>query len=167
MTSLTPAPSGSSRPPRTFTTGTVTRALRGVSVVITVAGAVALVIRFASLPAIVPVHFNFSGAVDGYGPSWSVCVLAGAWVALMALLVVLSLKPRLFNYPIPLTEANAQRVYREGERMMVWVALAMAVAFAGIALAYFDVDGIAITMPAIICMLAATVVGIVRMMRIG
>jgi hypothetical protein len=55
--------------------------------------------------------------------SWTSCALAAHL--------------RAFNYPLPVTPANAQCLYREGERMIVWLGV------------------------------AATVVGITRCLRVG
>ncbi|UQN14742.1 fatty acid desaturase family protein [Gulosibacter sp. ACHW.36C] len=33
----------------------------------------------------------------------------------------MSRHPRLFNYPVPVTNENVARLYREGERMLVWL----------------------------------------------
>src|SRR5699024_8752206 len=61
-------------------------------------------------------------------------VADGAHVALVISLAWLSTRPRLFNRPVELTPGNAQSVYREGERMMVCLLVALVVIHLGAAM---------------------------------
>jgi hypothetical protein len=130
-------------------------------------GVVAMVIGYLGLPEIVPTHFGITGDADAYGPRWNVLVLAGIWAGMQALFGLLATKPRLFNYPVPVTSENAQRLYREGERMLVWLGVALAAIFAGIGLLLFGLPGSLLTALGGAATVVITIVGVVRLMKAG
>src|SRR5690625_5384824 len=68
-----------------------------------------------------------SGTADRMGERGSLLWLTALMVALVISLAWLSTRPRLFNLPVELTPGNAQSVYREGERMMVCLLVALVV----------------------------------------
>ena len=151
------------RPAPDYATGPVTRALRIASVLGIGAVTVFLLWRYPSLPEIVPVHFNFAGAADGFGPRSSTLWLAGVMTGLGALVAWLSTKPDVLNYPGEITGANAQRMYREGERMMVWVLAGLALVYLGICLQTFAGTGAAVLIVGLIALMGSTLAGLVRM----
>lgn len=73
------------------------------------------------LPNTIPTHFGISGSPDGWGPKSSMYVTL--WVALgeYVMLTILSLFPNIYNYPWPITEANARAQYTIGRSMMIWL----------------------------------------------
>src|SRR5699024_5277598 len=91
-------------------------------------------VRFPSLPEVIPVHFDMSGTADRMGERGSLLWLTALMVALVISLAWLSTRPRLFNLPAELTPGNAQSVYREGERMMVCLLVALVVIHLGAAM---------------------------------
>jgi uncharacterized membrane protein len=155
------------RPAREYRRGPVTAVLRLLGPAITAIGVVLIVVGYLGLPATVPTHFGVSGAADDVGPRWSVLVLAGVWIVIQTGLAQLAAHPRVVNYPMPVTPANAQRLYREGERMIVWLGVAVAVTFTGLSLSVFDGPGGPLTVLGLAATLAATIVGTVRCLRAG
>lgn len=165
-----PGPTRTGRAPRpapTYTPGPVTRALRAVSWMLLIAGAVGVAVSYPRMPKSVPVHFNVTGTPDAYGPRSSILWLVIVWAVLQALLAWLSRRPRLFNYPVPVTEDNAQRLYREGERLMVGMMLTLAVSFLGIVVLTATGSGVghALIVAGLVGMVVGCIVGIVRMTR--
>src|SRR5690625_6291882 len=75
-----------------------------------------------------------SGTADRMGERGSLLWLTALMVALVISLAWLSTRPRLFNLPVELTPGNAQSVYREGERMMVCLLVALVVIHLGAAM---------------------------------
>lgn len=69
------------------------------------------------------------------------------------------------DVPVAITEANAQRIYREVERMLVLLGAALVVAFAGIVLAVMGLPVGLVLRLGIAAVLAITVVSIVRIVR--
>src|SRR5699024_2794589 len=112
--------------------------------------------------------FDITGTADAWGSKTSILVLGGVMMLLSSGLALLSTKPRAFNYPLVDTEHNAQAIYREGDRMMVWLVLSMqlipvslvrSVVVAG--------DGGALLILGMAEMLSSVVVGIVRVVGAG
>lgn len=95
------------RPAPDYVTGPVTRGLRLAALLGVVALTVYILVRYPSLPEVVPVHFSFSGAADGFGSRSSMLWLAGVMLAISVLMAWLSTKPNALNYPGDITEANA------------------------------------------------------------
>lgn len=145
--------------------GPVTSVLRFVGPVVAVLGATAMLLGYTALPETVPTHFDGAGQADEYGPRWNVLVLAAVWILLQLGIAFLATKPKLFNFPVPVTDENQGRLYREGERMLVWVGLALATCFAGIALLVFDLPGSPLVVVGVVATFATTIVGIVRVLR--
>ena len=141
----------------------MTRILRLVALGAIVAIAASLVARYPSMPELVPTHFGAGGEPDAWGSKASVLWLGAVMVAIGALVAVLSTKPRWCNYPTRVTEENAQRLYREGERTLVWLLVALAVVFGG--LAHLVVGGGAGVLGlGLVGVLGVTVAGAVRML---
>ena len=152
--------SKSQRPVRTYTTGPITRALRWFAVLSTVGITAWLLVRYPSLPDTVATHFDARGEA-------SILVLAGVMLLLSLGFAALSTRPRAFNYPLEITTRNAQAIYREGERMMVWTLLAMVVVYLGIAWSVLETGGAPLIAAGLAVMVAAVVVGVIRLVRAG
>ena len=153
------------RPFADYKRGQTTAILRVLGPAIAVIGVATIMVGYVRLPVTVPTHFGLAGEV--FGPRWSVLVLAGIWIVVQAGLSLLAANPRAFNYPTPVTPANAQRLYREGERMMVWLGVAVAATFAGMALSAFGASAGPLTVLGLAATFAATIVGITRCVRAG
>ncbi|MFV0533475.1 MAG: DUF1648 domain-containing protein [Cumulibacter sp.] len=154
------------RPVRTYQTGQVVVLLRWATIVATAILTVFVLVRYPSMPQRVPTHFGLGGEADAYGPRWTVILLAAILSAVVALLAWVSGKPASFNYPVGVTEANAQRLYREGERMLVWTNVAVWLLYLGTVLAILQAgSGGVVVVAGLIAMGIALIVGIVRMLR--
>ncbi|MFJ2620163.1 DUF1648 domain-containing protein [Glutamicibacter sp. NPDC087344] len=153
------------RPPRTYKTGAVTAALRITGIVVTAGAVITLLVNYSNMPATVPTHFNFRGEADSFGPKTSVLWLALLQVLVQTLLSWVSTKPRIMNYPAPLTENNAQALYREGERLLVWVGLCVSVLFAGTTTVHFSPIGGRIVAVAGSGLILITLTGVIRLFR--
>ncbi|MPV89690.1 DUF1648 domain-containing protein [Georgenia ruanii] len=138
------------------------------------AGVMAIAVRYPSLPATIPTHFDAAGTPDGYGPRATLLWLPLVWLVLQAGIEALSRHPRIFNYPVRVTEDNAQRLYREGERLMVGLGAGMAVTFLGAILMVLDGAaaghlalgrGPVLLGAGLVALLVTCVVGIARMLR--
>lgn len=155
----------SQRPARTYTTDALTRTVRIAALVAAVAVAGWVLLLYPAMPQTVPTHFDVTGTPDAWGDKSSVLALVAVSVVLPAALGWLSTKPRWFNLPVPITEENAQRLYREGERMLVWMMVPIVALFAGIALSLVGMPVAPLPWIGGAGMLAVLAVGIVRMLR--
>lgn len=92
--------------------------LHGLALVILLAGLVWLARSFGDLPDRVAVHFGFSGEPDRWGPRGVLLIVPGLGLVVWTLLALVGRIPHRFNYPWPITPANAQRQYRLAECML-------------------------------------------------
>lgn len=63
------------------------------------------------LPEKMPVHFDFCGRPDSYGPKSGVMLLPVLAAVTYAVFTVLGRFPQIYNYPVRITEENAARQY--------------------------------------------------------
>lgn len=66
----------------------------------------------------VPLHFNAQGEVDRWGDASTALLLPVIALALYGLLTWLQRHPRWCNYPVEITDANRERVYRQMSRIV-------------------------------------------------
>jgi uncharacterized membrane protein len=81
------------------------------------------------LPDIIPRHFNSAGEPDGYGSRSVIWVLTIVAFVLYAGLTVLNRFPHIFNYPVRITEENADKIYTLGTRLLRIVKTIMIIIF--------------------------------------
>lgn len=155
------------RPERTYRTGPITRGLRWLGVLGALGVTAWILVRYSSLPDTIATHFTARGEADDWGPKWSILVLAGVMLLLSLGLAALSTRPRVLNYPLEVTARNAQTIYREGERVMVWTLLGMVVTYLGIAGSVLETGGAPLLAAGLVVMAAAVVVGVIRLVRAG
>lgn len=151
------------RPERTYRTGRVTLLLRRVTMLATVALTATVLAFFTSLPETIPTHFTLLGEPNAYGPRETVLLLAVILGGLLAGMGWLSRKPHVFNYPLVLTDANAQSVYREGERTLVWTTTTVFLIYLGTVIAVFGWNGSLFIGVGVAVMAAALIIGVRRM----
>jgi uncharacterized membrane protein len=70
------------------------------------------------LPERIPIHFNAAGLPDGYGSRSSIWFLPATGVFMYILLTVVSAFPQIYNFPVKITEKNAQVQYRLATRFI-------------------------------------------------
>lgn len=150
------------RPPRTYATGAFIRALRVVSLIVSGLISAWVLAQYPSMPDRIPTHFDVMGRPDSYGEKSSALWVSGVMVAMTVLISWASTKPGSLNYPNAITEANAQCIYREGERMMVFLAADLLLLHLGMALSWSSGNEDALIVVGMIGLLIVLVVSIVR-----
>lgn len=73
---------------------------------------------YSDLPVRIPVHFNASGAPDGYGSKTTLFLLPAIGLVLWLAMTILTRFPHIFNFPVKITPENAEVQYRLATRMM-------------------------------------------------
>lgn len=73
---------------------------------------------YGDLPDRIPIHYDLNGVPDGYGHKTFIWLLPGLGGLLFWGLWQLKKYPHTFNYPQPITEQNAERLYRLSVRML-------------------------------------------------
>lgn len=155
------------RPNVAYKFGPVAQVLHWGSLISGILLSVALLVRYPALPELVPVHFSFSGEPDLYGPRNSVFLLVAVFFVLTIVVFFLTTRPRWFNYPVPVTQENAAALYSNGATMMAWVAASMQLVYAGITLFYFGIASNVLLIVGLVAMLVISLIGVVRMFRLG
>jgi len=143
----------------------LTRGLRLLAGVTALAITVWVLVSYTSLPQTIPTHFDASGTADGFGPRWSVLVLAGVMLLITAGLLALSTRPAMLNYPIQVTDHTAPAVHRAGARTLVGTALSVQVLYLGGAMAVISAGGGALLPIGLLLLVAVLVVGFIAMAR--
>lgn len=105
-----------------------------------------------------------SGKADAWGPRWMLLILIGLLATVVLVLAWASRHPQVFNYPVVVTEASAQGVYREGERLMVWVSAGVVLQYAGTAVSTVGWSGTPLVLAGFLALAAAIAVGIARVL---
>lgn len=90
-----------------------------------------------TLPDTIPIHFDASGRVDGHGGKASLLALPGITLFIFLLLSFISGYPHYCNYPVEITEQNAEFQYRNLVRLLRMLKLIMIVIFGSLAVLIF------------------------------
>jgi uncharacterized membrane protein len=75
-------------------------------------------IYYQQLPESIPRHFDGEGLPDGYSHKSIIWLFSVIGAAMYIGLKWLSSYPHIFNYPVKITEQNAERCYKLGVRMI-------------------------------------------------
>ena len=94
-------------------------------VVLEVAGTLVLIIfttylitNYSKLPTEIPTHFNIKGEPNSWGDKSEILTLYVVGVLLYIGLTVLNRFPHIFNYPVKITEQNAEVQYRMAQILL-------------------------------------------------
>ncbi len=85
--------------------------------------------NFISAPATIPMHFDISGEVDSWGSRWTLWILPIVAVGVFFLLALVEKFPQHMNYPVKITEENAQRQFVLARSFIRTLRVAMAILF--------------------------------------
>ncbi len=94
------------------------KALVALAVVALVALVVVTAYWWATLPATIPTHFGINGKPNAYGPKGAIWLLPGLLFVFTIGFSFLSRYPWLFNYPVTITQENAERQYHRGRLLL-------------------------------------------------
>lgn len=72
-----------------------------------------------TLPPRVATHFGIDGKADGWGPRSMLLMLPSIGLGTCVLMLALSRFPQIGNYPVNVTEFNAERVYVLGRELLL------------------------------------------------
>jgi uncharacterized membrane protein len=85
--------------------------------------------HFKSLPDIIPTHYNLAGQADLFGAKTTIFFLPLLGTLLFIAMTILNKYPHKFNYPITITEANAQRQYTNAVSMFRYLKVSIVLVF--------------------------------------
>jgi uncharacterized membrane protein len=75
-------------------------------------------LNLSQLPERIPTHFNAAGIADGFGDKSAIWILPAVGGVLYLMLTVMVAFPQLYNYPVTITQQNAQVQYRLATRFV-------------------------------------------------
>lgn len=79
---------------------------------------IAPLLFYSELPDKIPMHYNATGEPDGFGGKFILWLLPLVGLFLYLGLTWLNRFPHVFNYPIQISEENAERQYKNSVRMI-------------------------------------------------
>ncbi len=79
---------------------------------------ITIIVSYNNLPEQIPIHYNGIGEVDNYSKKSSIFLLPIIGTFLFIILTLISKNPENFNYPVEITEQNAESQYRNSVKMM-------------------------------------------------
>ncbi|WP_019538735.1 DUF1648 domain-containing protein [Proteiniphilum acetatigenes] len=85
--------------------------------------------NYEKLPEQIPIHYNGTGEVDGFGDKSHILILPIVATLLFTGLTVLNKYPRVFNYFVPITQENVFWQYSNATRLIRSVKLLFVVVF--------------------------------------
>jgi uncharacterized membrane protein len=74
--------------------------------------------NYSSLPDTIPSHFNAAGQPDDYGGKGTLWMLPATGLFFFILMTIVEQFPQIYNYPVEITEENAERQYRNAVRLI-------------------------------------------------
>ncbi len=83
--------------------------------------------NYASLPERIPIHFDFTGNIDGYGPKSFLLIFSLLMMLTISGILWLAFYPERFNYPKMITDKNRMAQYQNGSNLLLWTALSCSV----------------------------------------
>jgi uncharacterized membrane protein len=100
-----------------------------------------LAVPFAwqQLPERIPTHFGFSGEPDAWGGKGTLVILPIVGLTLYVSMMALARVPHIYNYPVTITEDNAEAQYRLGRKLLLTVNAFTTWLLAGLLLDSIDV----------------------------
>lgn len=86
-------------------------------------------IYYSKLPNIIPIHFDSMGTADGFGNKAHILSLPVTASVLFIAMTILNRFPHLLNYPVKITEENAERQYKNMSLIIRFTQLALVIVF--------------------------------------
>ena len=120
----------SQQPKITLQQKPIDKLLKGISIVILLFGVGYLILKYNTLPNVIPVHFNGSGIPDRWASKWQLWLLPLISTILLLGLFYLMRFPHKLNYLQTITQDNALKQYTLAVRLLQLLTLYIQVLFA-------------------------------------
>lgn len=78
-------------------------------------------VNYTKLPDTIPIHFDFSGQPDSWGPKIVIWVLPIVMGMTIGFLLWLARRPHILNYPAKITPENAAFQYKKARLLLRWL----------------------------------------------
>jgi len=97
-----------------------------------------ILVFYYEIPYKIPTLFNLAGQPDSYGSRATMLILPLIGTLLYARLTILNRYPHVFNYPVAITDQNAERQYTIATRLVRYLKFVIVVVFSIIAIISFQ-----------------------------
>lgn len=88
-----------------------------------------VIMSYRELPAVIPTHFNFKNEADGYGSRLTLFAFPVLATVLFILFNAIIRFPHNLNYPVKITNENAERHYKLVTRLFRVLSITIPLAF--------------------------------------
>ena len=88
------------------------------------------IVLYSSLPERIPSHYNIAGEIDSYNSRSSVFILPVICLLVYLPITILQCFPHLYNFPVEVTEENAEDLYSIAIRLIRCMKLLVIFVFA-------------------------------------
>ncbi|MFC2137457.1 DUF1648 domain-containing protein [Bacteroidota bacterium] len=95
---------------------------------------------YVNAPDIVPTHFDINGNPDNWGSKITLFIIPGLALFFYLIFTIISRFPHAFNYPIKITEENADRQYTLALKFLSLIKLSIIILFTFISFKIYDGD---------------------------
>lgn len=95
-------------------------------------------LRYPALPERIPIHFDGSGVINGWGSKSTIFLLPVIATFIAVLLYYVRKHPEWYNYPVKVTPENAQALYMSSSRVLSWINYIVILLFAVIQMRLLD-----------------------------
>lgn len=95
-------------------------------------------LNYHALPERIPIHFDGSGAVNGWGSKASIFLLPAIATLLAVFMQYIGRHPEWHNYPVKVTPANASALYTASSKTLRWVSYLVVLLFFVIEMTVID-----------------------------
>lgn len=117
------------RPKVNLTLTTTDRLINNLSWIALAATLLLPLAMLQTMPDVIPSHFNGQGKVDGYSAKETILILPAIAAFVFFLLHMAGKHPDKLNYPVAVTEQNAEKQYRSATRVLRTLKLSVCVLF--------------------------------------
>lgn len=88
-----------------------------------------VLLNIKHIPSEIPTHFTINGKPNSWGSKNTIFIMPIICSIMVGLLIFISRIPRFFNYPIKITEKNAEKQYRNSGQLMLVLAIELSLVF--------------------------------------
>lgn len=97
-----------------------------------------VIMHYGELPDKIPIHFDWKGQPDNTGAKYTLWMLPVMATIIGMVFSVLEKYPHVFNYPVTITESNAQTQYVLAVRMLKVLRIAVTLLFTVVVYTVFE-----------------------------
>ena len=83
------------------------------------------ILAYVKLPDTIATHFDLAGEPDAWGSKSAIFIFPALAIGIYVLFTLIARQPHILNYPVQVTEENAEAQYTNATRMLRYVKLGL------------------------------------------